>query len=72
MTYFERLRQLREDKDLSQADLAAILGTTRHQISKYETGQQEMTVGKLVAICRALNVSADYLLGLPKGLSWPR
>lgn len=72
MTYFERLRQLREDKDLSQADLAAILGTTRQQISKYETGQQEMTVGKLVAICRALNVSADYLLGLPKGLSWPR
>lgn len=72
MELHERLRQLREDKDLSQAELAAMLGTTRQQIGKYETGRQDMTAAKLAALCRALGVSADYLLGLPRGLSWPR
>lgn len=72
MTYYERLREIREDRDLSQADVAAILGTARQQVTKYETGRQEMTVGKLAALCRAYGVSADYILGLPRGLSWPR
>lgn len=72
MTYYERIRQAREDRDLSQADIAEILGTTRQQVSKYETGHQEMTVSKLVALCLALGVSADYLLGLPRDLEWPR
>lgn len=57
---------------MTQAELAAMLGTTRQQVGKYETGRQEMTAGKLAALCRALGVSADYLLGLPKGLPWPR
>ena len=72
MELHERLRQLREDRDMTQAELAAMLGTTRKQVGKYETGRQEMTAGKLAALCRALGVSADYLLGLPKGLPWPR
>lgn len=72
MELHERLRQLREDRDMTQAELAAMLGTTRQQVGKYETGRQEMTAGKLAALCRALGVSADYLLGLPKGLPWPR
>lgn len=72
MEFHERLRQLREDKDLTQADLAAMLGTSRQQIGKYEAGRQDMTAAKLAALCLALGVSADYLLGLPRGLSWPR
>lgn len=72
MEFCDRLRQVREDADLTQADLAAILGTARQQIGKYETGRQDMTAAKLAALCRALGVSADYLLGLPRGLSWPR
>lgn len=72
MELHERLRQLREDRDMTQAELAAMLGTTRQQVGKYETGRQEMTAGKLAALCLALGVSADYLLGLPKGLPWPR
>lgn len=72
MTYYERLRQVREDHDMTQADIAEILGTARQQVTKYETGRQEMTVTKLAALCRALGVSADYLLGLPRGLRWPR
>lgn len=72
MELHERLRQVREDRDLSQSDLAAILGTTKQQISKYERGTQDMTASRLMAACEALGVSADYLLGLPRGLEWPR
>lgn len=72
MTYYERIRAIREDKDISQRDLARLLGTTPQQMSKYETGQQEMTVTRLFKVCEILGVSSDYLLGLPKGLSWPR
>lgn len=61
-----------EDKDISQKDLAALLGTTRQQVNKYVCGQQEMTASRLAAVCRVLGVSADYLLGLPEGLAWPR
>lgn len=72
MEFYERLQQTREDRDLSQSDIASILKTTKQQISKYETGYQTMTVPKLKTLCLALNVSADYLLGLPRGLEWPR
>ena len=72
MAYYERLREVREDADMTQAELAHILGTTRQQVGKYEAGTQEMTVSKLATICQTLGVSADYLLGLPPGLSWPR
>lgn len=72
MTYFERLRAIREDKDISQRDFARLMGTTPQQMSKYELGQQEMTVSRLIKACEILGVSADYLLGLPKNLHWPR
>lgn len=72
MEFHERLRHLREDMDLTQAELASMLGSTRQQVGKYEAGYQDMTTAKLAALCRALNVSADYLLGLPKGMPWPR
>lgn len=72
MELHERLKQAREDRDMSQADVAAALGTTKQQISKYETGTQEMTASRLAAVCRILGVSSDYLLGLPQGLDWPR
>lgn len=72
MELHERLKAVREDRDMSQADMAAALGTNRQQISRYETGMQEMTASRLAAVCRILGVSADYLLGLPQGLDWPR
>lgn len=68
----EKLKQAREDRDMSQADLAAALGTTKQQVSKYETGAQEMAASRLAAVCRILGVSADYLLGLPEDLARPR
>ena len=64
MDCFKRLRDIREDHDLSQADIAKILNTTRQQVSKWETGIQMMGVDKYIILAEYYNVSADYLLGL--------
>lgn len=72
MEYYERLKEARIDKDMTQTDVANFLKTSKQQISIYENGKQEMTVGKLRDLCALYNVSADYILGLPRGLSWPR
>ena len=64
MKYFERLRDMREDRDLSQADVAKLLATTQEQISKYETGRQMMGVDKYMKRARFYNVSLDFLTGL--------
>lgn len=68
----QKIKALREDHDLTQEQIAKILGTTKQQISKYEKDQQDMTTERLREICKFFKVSADYILGLPKGLSWPR
>lgn len=72
MEYYDRLKALRDDKDLSQAEIATMLNTTQQQIYKYEKGIQEMSVSRLKILCEFYGVSADYILGLPKGLQWPR
>ena len=72
MQYYEKLKAIREDKDKTQKEIAEILGTTQQQIYKYENGIQEMTISKLKTLCLYYGVSADYILGLPKGLDWPR
>lgn len=68
----EQIKELREDRDLTQTDIARVLGTTQQQIYKYEKGIQEMTIGRLKTLCEFYGVSADYILGLPKGLKWER
>ena len=72
MQTHERLKALREDRDLTQENIATILGTTQQQIYKYEKGIQEMTISRLRILCEYYCVSADYILGLPEGLAWPR
>ncbi len=71
MEYYERLRNLREDKDLRQQDIAELLGTTQTYYSKYERGIHPIPVYHLKKLCEYYNVSADYILGLPKGLKYP-
>lgn len=46
MNYYQRIKDLREDKDLNQEQIAQILQTTRQQVSKYETGKQMMGIDK--------------------------
>ena len=64
MNYFNRLKDIREDHDLTQKDIADLLHTTRQQVSKWETGLQMMGVDKYIILAQYYNVSVDYLLGL--------
>ncbi len=65
--YIQRLRDLRTDRELSQVQIAVILGTTKNQVGKYERGEQEMPIRHLITLCNYYGVSADYILGLPEG-----
>lgn len=62
--YWEILRELREDSDLTQADVAAKLNTTQQVYSRYEKGINEMPIRHLKTLCNLYNVSADYILSL--------
>ena len=62
--YVRRIRELREDHDRTQREVAAYLGTTQQVYSRYESGENEMPIRHLVSLCKYYNVSADYVLGL--------
>ena len=62
-TFCEILRGLREDNDLTQAQVAQVLGTSQTMYARYERGANEMPLRHLVTLCRFYNVSADYFLG---------
>lgn len=62
--WYEILRGLREDRDLKQADVARLLGTTQQVYSRYENGINEIPLRHIVTLCRFYRVSADYILGL--------
>lgn len=59
-----RLKDVREDRDLKQSDIAKILETTQEQISKYETGKQLMGIDKYIKLAEFYNISIDYLVGI--------
>ncbi|MBR5871039.1 MAG: helix-turn-helix transcriptional regulator [Clostridia bacterium] len=61
---YKRLKDMREDHDLSQKEIADLLHTNQQQISRWETGTQMMGVDKYVILASYYNVSVDYLLGL--------
>ncbi len=62
-TLIEKIRGLREDNDLTQAQIAEILGTSQTMYARYERGANEMPIHHLITLCQFYNVSADYLLG---------
>ncbi len=63
MYYLQRLKDLREDRDLGQSDIARLLHTTQPQYSRYETGERELPLRHLVTLAQFYGVSADYILG---------
>lgn len=63
MFCYPRLKDIREDHDLTQAFVGALLKTTQQQYSKYEKGLQEIPVHHLIALAEYYHVSTDYLLG---------
>ena len=66
MVEMYRIRDLREDRDLSQAEIAKVIKTTQQQYSKIETGRADISGEKLKLLAEYYNVSADYILGLTK------
>lgn len=64
MKFNERLRALREDKDLNQTQLGTLLQMSQKKISRLETKQTEPTTDEIIQICKFFKVSADYLLGI--------
>ena len=61
-TFQDKLRGLREDNDLTQTQVAEILGTSQTMYARYERGANEMPIRHLVTLCKFYNVSADYFL----------
>ncbi len=66
MDYCRIMRNLREDADLTQRQVAEILGTSQTMYARYERGANELPIHHLLTLCRLYRVSADYLLGLSK------
>lgn len=63
-SYNEIIRELRDDHDKTQKEIADYLGTTQQVYSRYEKGENEMPIRHIISLCKYYNVSADYLLGL--------
>ena len=62
-TFIETLRGIREDNDLTQSQIASVLGTSQTMYARYERGANEMPIRHLITLCKFYNVSADYFLG---------
>ena len=65
--YLPRLRNLREDMDLSQAQVAAVLGIDQRVYSNYETGKRDIPLRHLITLADYYHVTTDYLLGRDNG-----
>lgn len=63
-TYVKRIRDLREDADLTQTKVAEYLGTSQTMYARYERGANEIPVRHIIKLCKYYGVSADYILGI--------
>ena len=64
MDYRERLKSVREDHDLTQAEVGKLLNKSQQGYNHIETGRAELKIEDLVRLCRYYGLSADYLIGL--------
>ena len=64
MHFYQRLRDLREDSEKKQEEIAHVLGITRQQYQLYESGKREMPMHHFIALAKFYNVSLDYLAGI--------
>lgn len=72
MTVGERIEALIEDNDVTITELANYLGVSTKQVTRWKQETSEMGIFKLRSMCLYFNISADYILGLPRDLAWPR
>ena len=61
---YRRIRELREDSDLLQKDIAAYLNCTQVAYSRYELGQRDIPTEVLIALAKFYHTTTDYILGL--------
>ena len=64
MYNYQRLRDLREDADKTQEDIAKVLSIPRQQYNRYETGVRELPMHHFITLAKYYNVTLDYLAGL--------
>ena len=64
MNVYQRLKDLREDADKSQAEIAKIIGTSQSYYAQYENGKRAITFDRMVILAKYYNVSLDYFAGL--------
>ena len=64
MWKYQRLRDIREDNDKTQSDIAKLLGVSRQQYGRWETGAQEIPLHNTVTLAKYYNISIDYLVGV--------
>ncbi|MDD6462575.1 MAG: helix-turn-helix transcriptional regulator [Acutalibacteraceae bacterium] len=66
MDYVKQIRDLREDNDLTQREVAEYLGTSQTMYARYERGANELPIHHLISLCSLYKVSSDYILGIGK------
>ena len=64
MKYVKKIRDLREDHDMTQQEIANILGTSQTMYARYERGANELPIRHLIKLCEFYKVSSDYILGI--------
>ena len=64
MDYRERLRNIREDRDLTQSEIGNLLNKSQQGYNHIEIGRAELKIDDLVKLCRYYDLSADYIIGL--------
>ena len=64
MIFYQRIRDLRIDHDLSQAEIAKIIGTSQSYYAQYESGKRSIPFERVIILARYYNVSLDYIAGL--------
>ena len=72
LTFGEKIRLLRDNKELNQTQLGAAVNMTQRKISYIENDKYEPSIEDIRAFCKFFHISADYLLGFPKNLPYPR
>ena len=63
MDYRERLRNVREDRDLTRAEIGKLLNKSQQGYNHIESGRVELKIKDLVTLCRFYDLSADYIIG---------
>ena len=72
LSFAEKIRLLREEKELNQTELGKAVNMTQRKISYLENGKYEPSLEDIQMLCRFFHVSADYLLGFPNPLPYPK